>query len=155
MLDAFALIFAQEFLYLRFIVRRFVDRNSDFAAGAGHGLAHEAGKLAFDIEIADLAEIEYTLIIPGPFFHIAAIHVVGQVIDCGKTGTLRMSFHSRQITEVDIVNRLFAITIYEVNKASADAFDRRDGKIPSACARRMARAASFTRNAIAFAEGPC
>ena len=90
------LIFAQVFLDLRFVVLRLVDRDADLAAGAGQRAREQAGLLAFDVEVADLAEVEQRLVEAGPLVHVAAMHVVRQVVDlragrparsgCGVTG---------------------------------------------------------------------
>src|SRR6267378_4494679 len=62
-------------LDLRAVVRGFVDRDADLAARAGHRLGLEAGQLALDVEVADLAETEQPLVELGPFLHAAAMHV--------------------------------------------------------------------------------
>ena len=80
-LDAFAVVRVKVFLDLGAVVRRFVDRDANAPAGAGHRLGFEAGELALDVEIADLAEIEQPLVELGPFRHAAAVHVVREVID--------------------------------------------------------------------------
>ena len=49
----------------------------------------QAGELALDVEVADLAEIEEPLVELGPFVHAAAMHVVRQVIDVGEADALR------------------------------------------------------------------
>src|SRR5580704_14222880 len=82
-LNAFAAIGMQIFGDLRFVVGGFVDGNADFAAGACHGFGLEAGHLAFDVEIADFAEIEEPFIVTRPLIHVAAKHIVRDVIDFG------------------------------------------------------------------------
>jgi hypothetical protein len=58
-LDALAVVAVQVLLDLAgLVVAFFVDRDADLAAGAGHGLALDAGDLALDVEVAHLAEIE-------------------------------------------------------------------------------------------------
>ena len=37
--------------------------------------------LALDVEVADLAEVEQALVEAGPLVHVAAVHVVRQVVD--------------------------------------------------------------------------
>ena len=62
MLDAFAMVFADEFLDLRGIVGRLVDRDADLPARCGHGAGEQAGELAFDVEVANLAEVGDALV---------------------------------------------------------------------------------------------
>jgi hypothetical protein len=57
-LDALALVLAQELLDLALVVLALVQRDADLAAGAGHRLGEQAGLLALDVEVADLAEVE-------------------------------------------------------------------------------------------------
>ena len=57
-LDALAAVLAQVFLDLRLVVLRLVDRDADLAAGAGQRAREQPGLLAFDVEVADLAEVE-------------------------------------------------------------------------------------------------
>jgi hypothetical protein len=81
-LDALAVVAVQILLDLPgLVVALFVDRDADLAAGAGHGLALDAGLLAFKVEVAHLAEIEKSLVKARPLAHAAAVHVVRQVVD--------------------------------------------------------------------------
>ena len=66
MLDALALIFAQELLDLALVVLAFVQRDADLAARRRHRLGEEAGDLPLDVEVADLAEVEEPLVEVGP-----------------------------------------------------------------------------------------
>ena len=85
MLDAFAVIAVQVLLDLpRLLIAFLVDRDADLAAGAGHGLALDARGLAFDVEVADFAEVEQPLVELRPLAHAAAVHVVGEVVDVGQ-----------------------------------------------------------------------
>src|SRR5688572_29617228 len=61
-LDALALVLAQVFLDLRLVVLRFVYRDADLVAGAGERPREQARLLAFDVEVADLAEVEQLLV---------------------------------------------------------------------------------------------
>src|SRR5258708_4008322 len=142
-LDAFAVIGVEVFLDLRAIVRRLVDRNADAPAGARHRLGFQAGELALDVEIADLAEVEKPLVELGPLRHAAAVHVVGQVIDEGKTGAGRRwriaapeALEARQGPEVDVVDRVavcvLGIAVDKVDEGVADAFDRRNVELAGA-----------------------
>ena len=82
-LDALALVVVQEFLDLRLVVLALVERDADLAVGTGHRLGEQAGDLALDVEVADLAEVEHALVEVGPGLHVAAVHVVRQMIDVG------------------------------------------------------------------------
>src|SRR3546814_1236359 len=58
MLDALALIVADEFLDLRILVLAFVQGNADRAVGGDHRLAEQPRRLALDVEIFLLLEAE-------------------------------------------------------------------------------------------------
>src|SRR6218665_287649 len=60
-LDALAVVQVQVLGDLALVVAALVDRDADLAAGAGHGLALQAGQLALDVEVAHLAEVEEAL----------------------------------------------------------------------------------------------
>src|SRR6476469_700868 len=68
-LDAFALIFAQELLDLALVVLALVQRDADLAAGRSHGLGEKARLLAFDVEVTDLSEVEEALVEVRPDAH--------------------------------------------------------------------------------------
>src|SRR5580700_10897369 len=70
-LDALAMIVAQELLDLRLVVLALVQRDSDLAAGAGHRLGEQACVRALDVEVTDLFEIEDALVELGPMRHAA------------------------------------------------------------------------------------
>src|SRR5206468_7053771 len=106
-LDAFALIFAQELLDLALVILALIERNTDLATGAGHRLGEEAGLLALDVEVADLTEVEESLVEIGPNRHATAINIVGEVVDVGE---LAVRFDHpllpvRMKVEIDIVDR--------------------------------------------------
>src|SRR5207249_3862396 len=129
-LDALAVIRLQVLLNLTLVVSAFVDRNADLPAWAGHRTALQAGELAFDVEIADLAEVEEPLVKACPFFHPSPMDVVGEVIDDGKAGAARMLIDSWQGHEIDVVDRhsgaVARITIDEIDERVANALDRRN-----------------------------
>src|SRR5437762_7185383 len=142
-LDAFAVIGVEVLLDLRAIVGRFVDRNTDAPAGARHRLRFQAGELALDVEIADLAEIEEPLVEFGPLRHAAAMHVVGKVVDKGQAGTGRRGriaaperLEALQGPEVDVVDGIavgiLGITVDKVDERVADALDRRNVELAGA-----------------------
>ena len=94
-LDALAAVFAQVFLDLRLVVLRLVDRDADLAAGARERAREQAGLLAFDVEIADLAEVEQRLVEAGPLVHVAAVHVVREMVDLQQARALERLQASR------------------------------------------------------------
>jgi hypothetical protein len=139
-LDAFAVVGVQVLLDLRAVVGGFVDRDADLAAGAGHRLGLEPGQLAFDVEVADLAEVEQALVELRPLVHAASVHVVGEVVDEDEAGALggrRCAapeiFVARKGYEVDVVDRpperVRGVAIDEVDQGVADALDRRNGQL--------------------------
>jgi hypothetical protein len=99
-LDALAVVLVQVFRDLRLVVRRFVDRNAHLAARGSHGLRLQAGQLAFDVEVADFAEVEQALVEVGPFLHAAAVHIVRQVVDIGQAIADRVRHRARNRDEV-------------------------------------------------------
>src|SRR5207244_967948 len=95
----------------------------------------EAGELAFDVEIADLAEVEEALVELGPFGHAAAVHVVREVVDVcepGAAGRGRLAapegLEARQRPEIDVVNgvavRVLGIAVDQIDQRIADPLDR-------------------------------
>ena len=115
MLDALALIFAEELLDLALVVLALVERDADLAAGAGHRLGEEAGLLALDVEVADLAEVEEPLVEVRPDRHPAAVDVVGQVVEVGE---LRVRVRHPLLPiwmeiEIDLVDLAFAVAVDE------------------------------------------
>src|SRR5262245_44425118 len=115
-LDAFAAVLAQVLLDLRLVVLRFVDRNADLPARARHRAAEEPGLLAFDVEVADLAEIEQLLVEARPLVHVAARDVVREVIDVREPRGPRTG-GGRDRHEVDVVDRAPAVAVDEINEA--------------------------------------
>ncbi len=83
-LDPLALVVLEEFLDLRVCVLALVERNADLAAGTGHRLGEKAGLSPLDVEVADFAEVEDPLVEVRPASHLAAMDVVGQVIEVGQ-----------------------------------------------------------------------
>ena len=97
MLDALATIVVQELLDLRFVVLALVERDADLAVRAGHGLGEQARGLALDVEIADLAEVEHALVEIGPGLHVAAMDVVGQMVDVGQRSWIAIVARARRL----------------------------------------------------------
>src|SRR6266446_10298944 len=83
-LDAFALILPQKFFDLGFFVGRLVDRNANASAWTRQCPREQAGELALDVEEANLPEVEQFRIEREPLVHVAALHVVCQVIEVVK-----------------------------------------------------------------------
>src|SRR5882724_1602225 len=125
MLNPFATIFAQVLFDLRLVVLRFVDGNLDLAARTRQRATKQSGLLAFDIEIANLAEIEQTLVKRGPVVHPSACDVVREVVNHGESRRLNGRF-GVDGHEVDVVNRVLPVAVDKVNQTAADAFDRRN-----------------------------
>src|SRR3546814_1167107 len=105
-LDALTVVFADEFLDLRLVVGRLVDRDADLAAGRGHGAGEQTGQLAFDVEVANLAEVGDALVENGPYIHLPALDVVGQVIDAHQTDSVIVRRTTFDVLEVDVVDAL-------------------------------------------------
>src|SRR5262249_48798153 len=137
-LDAFAVIAVEVFGDLPpLLVAFLVDRDADLAARAGEGLALHAGDLAFDVEVADLAEVEQPLVEVGPFLHPAAVHVVRQVVDVEQSVADWIEPGAGKGLEVDVVEAdvadlalpravLAAPAVDEVDERVADPLDRRN-----------------------------
>ncbi len=124
-LDSLAVVLAQVFLDLALVVLRLVDRDANLPAGAGHGARDQSGLLAFDVEIADLAEVEQLLVEARPMIHPAAHHIVREVIDPCQPGL----FHSRlrgDRPEVHVIDRLVSVAIHQVDQRATDALDARN-----------------------------
>src|SRR3546814_6453154 len=80
-LDALALIVADEFLDLRILVLAFVQGNADRAVGGDHRLAEQPRRLALDVEIFLLLEAEQLGVEARPGSHLAAPDVVREMIE--------------------------------------------------------------------------
>jgi hypothetical protein len=70
-LDTLALVLLQVLLDLARLARVLVDGDADLAIRARHGARVQARKLAGDVEIADLAEVEDAGVEVGPLVHAA------------------------------------------------------------------------------------
>jgi hypothetical protein len=103
-LDAFAVVRVQVFLDLRLGVRRLVDRDADLAARARQRARREAGLLALDVEVADLAEAEELLVELRPHVHAARVDVVRKVVDLEKSRALGIRLDARDRHEVHVVD---------------------------------------------------
>src|SRR3989344_4758127 len=123
MLDALALIFANKFLDLRLVVGRLVDRDANLAARRGHGARQQAGELAFDVEVADLAEVGDALVEPRPHVHLPTLDVVGQVIQLFQANRIVVRCAAFDVLEVDVVDGLVAEAVHQIQQGAADALD--------------------------------
>ena len=103
-LDAFAMVLVQVFGDLRLVVRRFIDRDANLAAGRSHGLRLEARQLAFDVEIAHFAEVEQAFIEARPFLHAATVHIVRQVVDIRQAMADGVGDGAGNGDEIDVID---------------------------------------------------
>ena len=134
-LDPLAVILAQVFLDLTLVVLRFVDRDADQAAGTGQGAREESRAFALDVEVADLAEVEQSLVEARPYVHAPAADVVRQVVDDGESRPLgqRGAAHG---AKVHVIDRAIAVQVDEINQRAADALDRGNVELHGARAQR-------------------
>ena len=126
MLDPFALVLFEELDDLALVVARLVDRYADLATRAGHGPRLQAGQLAFDVEVADLLEIEHPLVIARPLVQVAAEHVVGQMVDVSQAEARGIGIGAGDRPEIDVVDAGVVIAVDEIDQGAADPFDRRN-----------------------------
>ncbi len=131
MLDALAVERHQVFLDLPGALRRLlVERDANATVRRGHRLREQAGVLALDVEVANLAEVEDPLVEIGPEMHAAAVDVVGQVIDLEETASLRVPVDAIEELEIDVIDGGAAlITVDQVQRRSADALDGRQAEL--------------------------
>src|SRR5713101_7955482 len=125
MLDAFALILPQKFFDLGFFVGRLVDRNANASAWTRQCPREQAGELALDVEEANLPEVEQFRVEGEPLVHVAALHVVGQVIEIVKARSLRPRITLAGPFEFRGVRRIpGSVAVDEVQERIANSFDR-------------------------------
>jgi len=89
-LDALAFVVPQIFFDLGMFVGRFVDRDANAPTRARQRPREQAGVLAFDVEETDLPEVEQLGVEREPRVHVAALHVVGQMIEIVKANPFRL-----------------------------------------------------------------
>src|SRR5690606_5385288 len=80
-LDAFAIVLADELFDLRILVLALVQRDADGLVRRDHRLREQAGGLALDVEILLLFKAEDLVVEGRPGPHLATLHVVGQVVE--------------------------------------------------------------------------
>lgn len=95
----------------------------------------QAGQLALDVEVADLPEVADPLVEIGPDIHVAALHVVGQVVNLVQPG-IHLG-HARLPVgiedEVHVIDgALVAVAVDEREGALADAVDGGDVELHGA-----------------------
>ena len=129
MLDPLPLVLAQVLLDLGLVVGGFVDGDADLAAGGRHGAGMQPGQLAFDVEVANFPEVADPLVEVGPDVHVAAMDVVGQVIDLVEPrihlGHARLPVGVEDKIHV-IDGALLAVAVDKGEGALADAVDGGD-----------------------------
>src|SRR6266404_5309133 len=123
-LDAFALILAQKFFDLGFFVGRLVDRNANASAWTRQRPRKQAGELALDVEEANLPEVEQFGVEREPLVHVAALYVVGQVIEIVKARPLWPRITLAGPLEFRRVGGISgSVAVDEVQQQPANAFD--------------------------------
>src|SRR6478672_694697 len=122
-LDALAVVAAQELLDLAVLVLALVQGDADGAVGRDHRLGQQAGRLALDVEVFLLFEIEDVAVETRPGPHLAAAHVVGQVVEHEQAdGVLALGLLPALDLVPAVVERaLLAILVDDVEQRSADA----------------------------------
>ena len=79
----------------------------------------QARYLAFDVEVADLAEIEELFVEAGPLVQAPAIDVVGQVVDIVEAGALRPRIAPAEPVEIHVIDRaLRAVAVDQIDLAA-------------------------------------
>src|SRR4051794_12087163 len=125
MLDALAAVGAEIFLDLAGIAGILVDRNPDFAVRAGQRAREQPGGAAFDVEEANLTEVEQFFVKPGPDVHAAAMDVVGEMVEIKQPRAHRPWIPGAEPFEFAVVGgTVGAVTIDEIQQAAANALDR-------------------------------
>src|ERR1700722_750473 len=131
MLDALAAVLLDEFLDLVQLsavrrIFRLVDRNADLAARRRQRAARQSRVFPADIEVLMLAEVEYAVVEIEKMIHSSLRDVVGQMVQFDETGAGRERVDTRELHEVDVINRRVRISIDQVDETSADALNRRN-----------------------------
>ena len=115
MLDALAAIGVEIFLDLAGLACVLVDRNPNFSVRAGQRAREQARGAAFDVEEADLAEIEQLCVKASPDVHAAAMDVMGEVIEIEQARSRRLRILRVQPFELGLIGRSFGgIAIDEI-----------------------------------------
>src|SRR3569832_342663 len=122
-LDALAVVLAQELLDLGVLVLALVQRDADGLVGRDHRLAEQAGRLALDVEVLLLGEAEHPRIEARPGPHLAAAYIVGEVvehIEADRIALLRLR-RTGDLLPADIERDLRAVPVDQIEHAAAAA----------------------------------
>ena len=103
MLDALAIVLLQIFGDLACLVLGLIERNADLAAGRGNRPADQTGDLAVDVEEMDLLEAEQVAVEIPPLVHVAAIDIVGEVIEIVEADAFRLGVALAQPLELGVI----------------------------------------------------
>src|SRR5690606_1033048 len=122
-LDALAVVAAQELLDLRVLVLALVQRDADGPVGRDHRLREQAGRLALDVEILLLFEVEDIAIEARPVAHLAAAHVVRQVVEAIEAHRILLLgfLPALDLVPALVERALPAVTVHEIQQRAADA----------------------------------
>ncbi|VXC50053.1 hypothetical protein SPHINGOT1_10354 [Sphingomonas sp. T1] len=126
MLDAFAIIIADELLDLAVVVLALVQRDPDRAIGRDHRLAEQARRLALDVEIFLLFEPENLAVKGRPGPHLAAFYVVREMVEQIETDRiLRLGLRrARDLIPGIVQAASAAMTVNKIEQRSADPLQR-------------------------------
>ena len=84
----------------------------------------QARVLALDVEETDLAEVEQPGIEAEPLVHVAAIDVVGEVVEVIEADAFRLGIGRAEPVEFAVVGRAHgAVLVDEIDERAADALD--------------------------------
>ncbi len=114
---------------LALIIGGFVNRNPNFATWAGHRSGTQSRELALNVEVTDFSEIEMRFVEGRPLCHIAIFNVVRQVIDISEANAYRLRINAWNRAKIDIVDRVIAIAVDEVDQRTANTFDGWNAKL--------------------------
>ena len=115
------MVLPQIFLDLGVLVGGFVDRDANALARAREGPREQAGMLALDVEKTDLSKVKQLRVEAEPCVHVAAFHVVGQMIEIVKTNSLRPGITLAGPGEFRVIGRTFgAVAVDEIEQGAAD-----------------------------------
>ncbi|MNU49612.1 hypothetical protein D3C71_385580 [compost metagenome] len=122
-LDALAVVLANELLDLGLVVLALVQGDADGAVGRDHGLGEEAGRLTLDVEILLFLEAEDLVVEGRPGAHLTALHVVGQVVEnIEADGVGRLGFAPALDLGPAVIERaLLTILVHQIEVRAADA----------------------------------
>ncbi len=122
MLDALAVVALQELLDLGVVVLALVQGDADRLVGGDHGLGEQARRLALDVEILLLLEGEDVAVEARPGAHLAATHIVGQVVEKVQADVVLalLLFPALDLVPGVIEGAGLAIGVDEVQQRAAD-----------------------------------